>query len=116
MSTRFQVAAKLTDGRNACIYVHCDGYPSHALALLQKHYTDQTKIDRLIALGDCLSIGPEIENCDTFNSRDGEDWEDIKPTYGESLADAANMHKHGDEEYRYFWDGRQWSLVEFDEV
>lgn len=113
MSTRFQIAAKLADNRHACIYVHCDGYPSHALALLQRHYTDQQKIDRLIALGDCLSIGPELESCDTFFGRAGEDWEDVKATYGESLKEAADMHKHGDEQYRYFWDGKSWALAEF---
>ena len=113
MSTRFQIAAKLADNRHACIYVHCDGYPSRALKTLSQHYTDQQKIDRLIALGDCLSIAPDIEKCDTFSSRAGEEWEDIKPTYGESLEDAADKHRHGDEEYRYFWDGKSWYLAEF---
>ena len=113
MSTRWQAAAKLTNGQFACIYVHCDGYPSGALKTLQAHYTDQQKIDRLIALGDCLSIAPEIEGCETFSSRADEDWEEIKPTYGESLKDAADKHQHGDEEYRYFWDGQQWAMVGF---
>lgn len=113
MSTRWQIAAKLSDGQYACIYVHCDGYPSYALKTLQQHYTDQQKIDRLVALGDCLSIAPEIEKCDTFNGRDGEEWDDIKPSYGETLEAAADQHRHGDEEYRYFWDGAQWAQAEF---
>ena len=112
MSTRWQAAAKLSDGRFACIYVHCDGYPSGALNTLSQHYTDQQKIDRLIALGDCLSIAPEIEKCDTFNGRDGEEWDDIKPSYGETLEAAADQHRHGFEEYRYFWDGAQWAQAE----
>lgn len=89
MSTRWQAAAKLSDGRCGCIYVHCDGYPSGALKTLSQHYTDQQKIDRLIALGDCLSIAPEVEKCDTFSSRADEDWEDIKPTYGDDLTAVA---------------------------
>jgi len=113
MSTRFQVAAKLADGLYACIYVHCDGSPEDALPLLQTHYSDQQKIDRLIALGDCLSIGPDIDKCDPFYRRDGEDWDDIKPTFGKDLRDAADKHKHGDEEYRYFWNGVAWALAEF---
>lgn len=113
MSTRCQVAAKLSDWKFGCIYVHCDGYPSSALKKLSQHYTDQQKIDRLIALGDCLSIAPEIEKCDPFSSRANEDWDDIKPTYGESLEDAADKHRHGDEEYRYFWDGQQWAQAKF---
>ena len=113
MSTRWQIAAKLSDGRSACIYVHCDGYPDYALHTLTENYTDQQKIDRLIALGDCLSIAPEIEKCESFLSR-GDEWGDIKPTYGDSPKDAADKHRHGDEEYRYFWDGQQWSQARFD--
>ena len=113
MSTRWQIAAKLSDGRCACIYVHCDGYPSTALNLLQHHYTDQHKIDRLIALGDCLSVDAEIERCDPFSDHDGEDWDDIKPNYGTDLKAVADERKHGDEEYRYFWDGKSWTLAEF---
>ena len=113
MSTRWQIAAKLSDGKCGCIYVHCDGYPSSALKTLSQHYTDQQKIDRLIALGDCLSIAPEIEKCDTFSSRADEDWEDIKPNYGDDLTEVADQHRHGDEEYRYFWDGKQWAQAEF---
>jgi cupin superfamily acireductone dioxygenase involved in methionine salvage len=113
MSTRWQIAAKLSNGEAGCIYVHSDGYPSYAFATLQQHYTDQAKVDRLIALGDCLSVGKEIEDCDTFSSRHGEDWDDIKPTFAATAKEAADKHLHGDEEYRYFWDGQQWTQAEF---
>lgn len=109
MSTRWQVAAKLSDGRSACIYVHCDGYPEYALVTLQGHYTDQQKIDRLIGLGDCLSVHEEIEKCDTFHSLD-EPWEDVSPTYGDDLKAVADEHQHGDENYRYTWDGKRWAM------
>lgn len=112
MSTRWQIAAKLSDGQFACIYVHCDGYPSYALNVLSTHYTDQEKIDELISRGDCLSIGPDIESCETFRSR-GDDWQDVAPSYGESLTDAAENHLHGDEEYRYGWDGNAWTMLDF---
>ncbi len=113
MSTRWQIAAKLPDGRCGCIYVHSDGYPSYALKTLQAHYTDSQKIDRLIALGDCLSVAPEVEKCDTFNGRPDEEWDEIKPTYGDDLKAVADEHMHGDEEYRYFWDGQQWTMADF---
>ena len=112
MSTRWQIAAKLADGRCGCIYVHCDGYPEHALTTLQKHYSDQQKIDRMISLGDCLSIAPEVEKCDTFHSRD-EAWEEVSPSYGDNLAAVAEAHLHGDEDYRYLWDGQQWTMESF---
>jgi len=110
MSTRWQIAARLSGGRCGCIYVHFDGYPEHALRTLQAAYTDQKIIDQLIALGDCRSVGVRIEECDTFSGREGEKWEDIKPTYGDDLKAVADVHRHGDENYRYTWDGRQWAM------
>jgi len=110
MSARWQIAAKLTDGRSACIYVHSDGYPDYALTTLQQHYTDQQKIDRLISLGDCLCVGDEIEECEAFHSL-GEPWKVVRPTYGDDLATVADTHQHGDEQYRYTWDGQQWTVA-----
>lgn len=111
MSTRWQISAKLSDGMCGCIYVHCDGYPEFALTTLTRHYSEQKKIDQLIALGDCLSIGKEIEQCDPFSSRDDEVWDEIKPSFGETLSSAADEHRHGDEEYRYTWDGISWYMA-----
>jgi hypothetical protein len=108
MSTRWQIAAKLGDGRCACIYVHCDGYPDYALALLTAHYRDQQRIDKLIALGDCLSIDAALEKCDRFGER--EDWEDVQPSYDDDLLAVAEKHRHGDEQYRYTWDGSRWEM------
>jgi len=113
MSTRFQIAAKISDGTYGCIYVHCDGYPSRVLPLLQKNYSSWQQIDGLIALGDLLSLAPTIDDCDRFYGKDGEEWDDVRPTYSNtSLHDVADMHLHGDEEYRYLWDGQQWLLGE----
>ena len=112
MSTRWQIVAKLSDNSYGCIYVHCDGYPSYALSTLQEHYTDQVKIDLLIAQGDCISISKSLVNCEPFSSRPDEDWEDIKPTFGTDMYEVANEHRHGDEEYRYGWDGVKWSQID----
>ena len=73
MSTRWQIAAKLSDGRCGCIYVHHDGYPDDALEMLTKHYTEQTKIDALIALGDCSSVDSTLDDCEPYLRR-GDDW------------------------------------------
>lgn len=111
MSTRWQIAARLSDGTAGCIYVHCDGYPEHALNVLHQHYTDQAKIDALIAGGDCLGVHPELTKCDRFFGRAGELWEDVRPTIGADLLEVAEAHKHGDEEYRYCWDGSCWAMA-----
>ncbi len=109
MSTRWQIAAKLGDGRFGCIYVHCDGYPEYALALLNAHYTEQQKIDNLIALGDCLGVSTELEKCDTFLAG-GDDWEDVQPTFGDDALAVVKKHQHGDEQYLYIWDGSNWMM------
>ena len=109
MSTRWQIAAKLSDGKYGCIYVHCDGYPEYAMEVL-KHYTNQEKIDRLISLGDCLCVLPEIEKCEPFAAK-GEPWKDVCPSYGDSLEDAAEKHEYGNEQYKYFWDGKKWEML-----
>lgn len=108
MSTRWQIAAKLSDGRCGCIYAHYDGYPEYALEMLTKHYTEQTKIDALIALGDCSSIGSSLEKCTPYVK---DDWADVCPTYGSNLRTVAGEHQHGDEEYRYMWDGVSWEMT-----
>jgi hypothetical protein len=110
MSTRWQIAAKLSDGRCGCIYVHHGGYPEYALELLTKHYTDQAKIDALIALGDCSFVGSTLEDCGPY-VRKGESWENVCPTYGSDVRAVANKHEHGDEEYRYLWDGVTWTMA-----
>lgn len=106
MSTRWQIAAKLSDGRFGCIYVHHDGYPEHALKTLTARYTNQSKIDELIALGDCSAVYGEIENCVPYKN-------DPNPTYGDDLPTVIRAHQHGDEEYLYIWDGQQWQIGDF---
>lgn len=110
MSTRWQIAAKLSDGRCGCIYVHHDGYPKYAFDTLTKFYTEQTKIDALIALGDCSFIGPKLDDCVPYAAR-GDDLKDVCPTYGTDLRAVADEHQHGDEEYRYIWDGNSWEMA-----
>jgi hypothetical protein len=107
MSTQWQIAAKLSDGRCGCIYVRNDGYPEYALETLTEHYTEQAKIDALIALGDCSSIDSEVEDCVSYAAL-GDYWEDVCPTYGTDLRAVADEHQYGDEEYRYIWDGNSW--------
>lgn len=109
MSTRWQIAAQLSDGRCGCIYVHYDGYPSYAAKVLREHYTDQDKIDSLIALGDCREVRKEIALCNTFLAK-GEKWDEVRPTYGDDLMLVALSHRHGDEQYLYMWDGRSWAV------
>lgn len=65
MSTRSDIVVHLASGRWARIYCHSDGYLEGVGATLFEHYTDQTKIEKLVALGDLSTLGPEIgKKCD----------------------------------------------------
>ena len=67
MSTRSDIIAQLADLRWGRIYCHSDGYLEHNGRILFENYTGQKKIERLIALGDLSSLGPEIGKKHDFN-------------------------------------------------
>ncbi len=60
MSTNAVIGMQDHDGSVKSIYLHWDGYPSHAGAVLIEHYTDINKVDMLINLGDISFLGPEV--------------------------------------------------------
>lgn len=68
MSTRSDIIAQCADGTWARIYCHSDGYLSHNGRILFDHYTSQSQIDALIALGDLSVLGPEIGVKHPFDS------------------------------------------------
>jgi len=57
------------------IYCHFDGHPSCVGKELKSKYSTEAKLERLLNLGSCSSISPEVV---TYHSR-GEDWEDVQP-------------------------------------
>jgi hypothetical protein len=52
------------------VYCHWDGYLEHNGSLLQKHYSNSSKVNNLIALGDLSSLRPEIGEKHTFSRLD----------------------------------------------
>lgn len=62
---------------NRVKYIYCnfDGYPSGVGKELKNNYSSEEKLDRLLNLGSCSSIFPEIV---TYFER-GDDWESVKP-------------------------------------
>jgi hypothetical protein len=44
-------------GRVEYVYCHWDGYPSYNGVMLQEHYTDEQKIQKLLDMGDISSLG-----------------------------------------------------------
>lgn len=60
MATRSTIAIEREDGTVAQVYCHWDGYLANNGRILQEHYRDPAKVERLIAEGSISSLKPEI--------------------------------------------------------
>ena len=121
MATRGTIAKLNPDGTVTSIYVHWDSYPDGVGATLMEHYTELSKIDQLLTLGDLSSLGEDIgfqhdfdtgfEGMCTFYGRDrGEDG--VGPIVHESVDGWMDYRKGNGCEYGYLWDGQTWHTYE----
>ena len=93
------------------IYVHFDAYPEHMWEMLKENYSDPEKVEKLIALGDCSSIGKEVdipegvehswerpaEGITVAYHRDrDEDWEDVQPQMCDEKSFDGYLFKDGE--------------------
>ena len=112
MSTNADIGIINPDGTVVASYLHWDGYLRRAGKILLEHYTDGTKVRKLILLGslECLDASPDIPPPEhTFNQpakgfcvafcRDG--WYDLKINHFSSLKSATESL---DSEYTYLFD------------
>ena len=110
MATRSRIATKREDGYES-IYCHWDGYPEGVGATLKEHYTDQNKIDELIALADLSSLGetPAEEHTTSYNR-----WRDEGTTSKKhkTLEEVKKWAKDQWVEYLYVWNGTEWETYE----
>jgi hypothetical protein len=60
MSTRSRIAIENQNGSVTSVYCHFDGYISGVGAVLQKHYTNRSKVEQLIALGSISYIAENV--------------------------------------------------------
>ena len=116
MSTNANINIRLPDGKYKSIYLHWDGYPSHAFKTLVKHYSDQDKAAALVELGDISCLYDSIE-CPEGHSyenavegytiayhRDrGEDWEHTQPKVSDEPND--------DNTYNYLFENGEWRII-----
>lgn len=61
MSTRAVIFKVLSSGEVHGVYCHCDGGLDCVGAILNLAYHDPAKVDQLLALGDLLALGMEVE-------------------------------------------------------
>ena len=71
MGTRSTIALEFADGTVQQVYCHWDGYLDHNGRVLQDHYSDPFKLQKLIDLGDLSSLAENVGSQHGFNDRVG---------------------------------------------
>jgi hypothetical protein len=61
MSLPSYICKELPDGSYLGIYCHSSGEVARNGKMLCEHYTDEAKIDKLLALGDISNLAPNLE-------------------------------------------------------
>ena len=119
MATRFTVGKEMKDGSIRSIYGHWDGYPAHVGKILNEHYTNRSKIDQLLTLGDLSSLDKNIGEKHDFDSYQPDTWctfygrdrgeSDVGPLIHESSEQWLDSRKGNGCEDGYLWNGVSWT-------
>jgi len=119
MATRSNIGILNSDGTVNYIYCHFDGYLEHNGTILNEHYTTESAVRDLIALGDLSLLGPEIGDKQDFNGNRNKQW---CLAYGRDRGESgievrtcsyADYTKEYFEEYIYlFTPGQGWEVRE----
>ena len=119
MSTRCLIGRKIKDNKVEYIYCHHDGYLDGVGETLKTHYTNDSIIDKLMALGDLSALGEIAEsNPNQFNFdkvdynlcaayRDNGE-EDVDSTIITEREYIDKLSTNIWIEYLYLWDGEKW--------
>jgi hypothetical protein len=126
MATRSNIAYKTPEGKIRSIYCHWDGYPEHNGEMLNRYYTDQSKIEALIALGSLSSLNKELGEKQDFDARynGGDVREDWCMAYHRDRGEELVISEYDDipswiadmEEYAYLWNGQDWLVNDHGET
>lgn len=119
MGTRSAIGYKTAQGTIRAKYSHYDGYVAYTGVMLRESYTEQSKIEEMVELGDQSFLAPAIypkgehsfespeEGCTIFYGRDrGESNVDAKEF--DTFAEFVDYYAGCWCEYFYVWDGQDW--------
>ena len=86
-------------GKIKSVYCHWDGYPSHNGAILEEHYTETAKVEKLISLGSISLLAERLE------PEEGEEHSFDNPVNGVVVA----YHRDRKDEYHVpnVWDDEE---------
>lgn len=118
MGTHATISVEHANGTVSTVYLHYDGYPSHAGKVLQEHYNTLAKAEELVSHGHMsalyervVPIGehsfarPEKGTCVFYGRDRGEPG--AEPTQHLSVHGARLSNR---EEYNYLFTGGKWLL------
>ena len=107
MATRAGIGIKQADGSVKAIYLHWDGYPGHAGAILGGWYKTAEQVEALLALGDLSEIDETLETCVAYHRDRGE-----KQRPATTFATVEEYQTKGkgdlDADYLYLYDAGRW--------
>lgn len=112
MSTSMTIAKLNNDGTARAITVYYDGYPDYAIPTLRKGYKTEAEVDELLALGDLVTLGSSIEECESCAkaSRGKSGYNNTKAVTvpaGASIRQKGNPNNYHTE-YAYLWVNGRW--------
>ena len=88
-------------------YLHWDGYPSHAGAILQLHYNTPEAVAGLLAFGHISYLSETSEKC-CFYHRDRKE----KYLRNARFSDTDSLLASNKGLYVYLWNGKEWSIFD----
>lgn len=77
MATRSTIALEFADGTVQQVYCHWDGYLDYNGLILEKHWKDPFKLQKLIDLGDMSCLGKDVGVQHGFDERNAYDEDNI---------------------------------------
>ena len=122
MSTRARIGRINANGSIDSLYTHWDGYPSHHLPILRRHYANAERVSALLALGSLSKLAPEIGEKHDFEDRSHENWctahgrdrgeKKCKSSTSRNEVAFAAACSNCWADFAYLWDGTQWTPYE----
>lgn len=124
MSTRSFIITKTEDGKYKGVYCHFDGYPKGVGKKLDRYYTNQEIVDKLISFGALSVLDKNIEptsnqrhnfehkaeNVSVFYHRDrGDAWDECKPLIFNDVDEIFNRCTGVD--YIYIFSNNCWHVA-----
>ena len=111
MSTNANIGKLNGDGSINFIYLHFDGYPEAAGQILRDHYSSDTRIEELLALGSLSALGTQIGEKHSGTYQPIEWCLAYTRDFGhlnEGSRTIANLQEYCIREYNYLWNGTKW--------